>query len=60
MAAAAILFFEKLEILTICPLYEANLLHHAELHRNRLTVAEIWQCNGIENDGRPPSWILEI
>jgi len=35
MAAAAILFFEKLEILTICPLYGANLRQRAKIHQNR-------------------------
>jgi len=24
------------------------------------TVAEIWQCNGFKNVGRPPSWIYKI
>jgi len=24
------------------------------------TVAEIWQFNGFQNGGRPPSWICEI
>jgi len=24
------------------------------------TVAEIWQFNGFQNGGRPPSWIYEI
>ena len=24
------------------------------------TVAEIWQLNGFQNGGRPPSWICEI
>jgi len=35
MAAAAILFFEKLEILTICPLYGSNLRQRAKFHQNR-------------------------
>jgi len=35
MAAAAILFYEKLEILTICPLYGANLRQRAKFHQNR-------------------------
>ena len=26
----------------------------------RQTVAEIWQFNGFQNGGRPPSWIYEI
>jgi len=24
------------------------------------TVAKIWQFNGFQNGGRPPSWICEI
>jgi len=36
MAAAAILFFEKkMEILTICPLYGANLRKPAKFHQHR-------------------------
>jgi len=35
MAAAAILDFQKFEILTIDPLYEANMRHHAKFHQNR-------------------------
>jgi len=35
MAAAAILFFEKLEILTICPLWVDNLRQRAKFHQNR-------------------------
>jgi len=35
MAAAAILFFEKLEILTVCPLYGSNLRQLAKFHQNR-------------------------
>jgi len=35
MAAAAILVFEKMEILTISPLYGANLRQHAKFHQNR-------------------------
>jgi len=47
MAAAAIMVFEKLEILTICPLYRANLRQNAKFHQNRLKVAEIWRFNGF-------------
>ena len=36
MAAAAILFYEKLEILTVCLLYGANVRQRAKLHQNRL------------------------
>jgi len=35
MAAAAILVFEKLKILTICPLFGANLRQLAKFHQNR-------------------------
>jgi len=24
------------------------------------TAAKIWQLNGVQNGGRPPSWIFEI
>ena len=35
MAAAAILDFEKFEILTVCPPYWANLRHLAKFQQNR-------------------------
>jgi len=35
MAAAAIFNFQKFEILTACPLYEANVRHRAKFHQNR-------------------------
>jgi len=35
MAAAAILNFQKLEILTAFPLYRANTRHHAKFHQNQ-------------------------
>jgi len=35
MTAAAILVFEKFEILMICPPYWANLRHRAKFHQNR-------------------------
>jgi len=35
MAAAAILNFQKFEILMVFPLYGANIRHHAKLHQNR-------------------------
>jgi len=35
MAAAASLVFFKLEILTVCPPYRANLRQHAKVHQNR-------------------------
>jgi len=33
MAAAAILNFQKFEILTACPLYMANTRHYAKFHQ---------------------------
>jgi len=33
---------------------------HARFHQNGQTIAEIWQFNGFQNGGRPPSWICEI
>jgi len=36
MAAAAILVFEKLKILTKCSMYGANLRQDAKFHQNRL------------------------
>jgi len=41
MAAAAILVFEKFEILTICPLLVANLRHSAKFHQNRSKVKRL-------------------
>jgi len=35
MAAAAILNFQKFEILTVDPLYGANMRHRAKFHQNR-------------------------
>ena len=37
--------------------------HHVKFHQDRSNVcrvAEIWQFNGFQNGGRPPSWICEI
>jgi len=34
MAAAAILVFEKFEILTVCPPEGSNLRHRAKVHQN--------------------------
>ena len=61
MAAAAILNFQKLEILTtffrcrgpICVIVP-NVIKIGQ------TVAEIWRFNGFQNGGRPLSWICEI
>jgi len=35
MAAAAILNFQKFKILTVDPLYGANMRHRAKFHQNR-------------------------
>jgi len=35
MATAAILSFQKFKILTVDPLYGANVRHHAKFHQNR-------------------------
>jgi len=34
MAAAAILSFQKFEILMVFPLYGANMRHYAKIHQN--------------------------
>ena len=60
MTAAAILNFQKIEILTVYPLYGANKRHRAKFHQDRSKVAEIWRFNGFQNGGRPHSWICEI
>ena len=42
---------------------EGQLRHRAKFHQDRSNVckdAEIWQFNGFQNGGRPPSWICEI
>jgi len=51
MVAAAILDFEKFEILTVG---RSNFINIGQ------TVAEIWQFNGFQNGGRPSSWVCEI
>jgi len=35
MAAAAILYFQKFQILTVNPLQGASVSHHAKFHQNR-------------------------
>jgi len=47
MAAAAILVFEKLKILTICPLQGTNLISMPNFVKIGQTVAEIWRFNGF-------------
>jgi len=56
VAAAAILDFQKLKILTVDLVPGANMRHHAKFHQDRsqiygdLTVF-------FQNGGRPPCWI---
>ena len=57
MAAAAILDFQKLEILTADSLYGAN-MRHCTKPRSK-TVAEIWPFNGFFSNRRP-SAILDL
>jgi len=48
MAATAILDFQKFEILTVIPLYGANVRHHAKFQnfiKIGVKVAEIWRFN---------------
>jgi len=47
MAAAAILDFQKLEILTVRPLYGYNMRHVPNLVKIGQTFAEIWRFNGF-------------
>jgi len=60
MAAAAILSFQKFEILMVFPLQLANMRHHAKFHQIGQTAAKLRRFNGSKNGGRPPSWICEI
>jgi len=51
---AAILAFQKFEILTTCP----NCIIVPNFIKICPAVADIWQINGFQNGGCPPSWIL--
>jgi len=58
MAAAAILDFQKFEILTIDRYMGPICVTVPNLIEIGQTVAEIWQFNEFfQNGGRPPSWI---
>ena len=59
-AAAAILDFQKFEILTVDQ--EANVRQRAKFHQNRSNVTEIWRFVNVflQNGGRPPSWICWV
>jgi len=59
-AAAAILVFEKFEILTVCLLYGANLLHCAKFHEDRsIRCFDIAIFCDFSRWRPPPSWIFE-
>ena len=56
MAAAAVLDFQKFEILRIYPLQGLNVRHRGKFHQNRSNG-----CGDMaffQNGVRPPSWIL--
>jgi len=57
MATAAILDFQKFEILTVGSLKGASSRHHANFIKIGQTVAEIQQLNRFKNSCRPPFWI---
>jgi len=61
-AAAAILNFQKLEILMVNRLVGANMLCIVMPNFVKIgqTVVEISEFNGFQNGGHPPSWILKI
>jgi len=54
IAAAAILGFQKFQILTVCSPQEGSLRHRAKFHQNRSNGCRF---NDFKNGGRPPSWI---
>jgi len=58
MATAAILVFQKIEILTVEPLQEANMRHCTKSYQNGQRVAEIWRFN-VFSKWRP-SAILDL
>jgi len=56
MAAAAVLDFQKFEVLRISPLQGLNVRHRGKFHQNRSNG-----CGDMaffQNGVRPPSWIL--
>jgi len=53
MAATATLVFEKIEILTICPLYGASLHQRGKFRQIGQTVAETRRFNGFFQNGGP-------
>jgi len=60
MTTAAILLFEKFEILMVFPLSGPICVTVPHIIKIGQTVAKIWQFNGFHIGGRSPSWILEI
>ena len=61
MTAAAILDFQKFEILTVDLMYGgAVCVIVPNVIKIGQAFAEIWQFNGFQNAGRPPSWICKI
>jgi len=58
MAAAAIVDFQKFQILTIDSLLGADMRHLAKFHRNRWNGRrDMAIYRFFQNGGRPPSWI---
>jgi len=61
MASAAILYFQKFQLLTVDPLPGANVRHRAKSHQNlsngRKDMAIPDLTVFFQNGGRPPSWI---
>jgi len=47
MAAAAILDYQKFEILTVYSLLGSNMRHHAKFHQIGGTVADTWLFNAF-------------
>jgi len=60
MTTAAIFFFEKFKILTVCPLSGPICVIMPNFIKIGQTVEEIRRFNSFQNGGRPPSWILKI
>jgi len=60
MAAAAMLYFQKFEILRTIPYRGQICVTVPNFIKIGLTVAEIWRFYDFQSSGRPPSWIFEI
>jgi len=59
MAAAAILDFQKLDILTVDPLLGSSMRHQPNFIKIGETVADIWRFNVFFSKWRPPA-ILDL